>query len=205
MKKYLILVIVIVLLLSLFLAFYIFNKEENIENENNLLTEQEALVLGKDKYEKINTYIINILSIEKDNYVTESDIKFYYYENLETEFNKLFSKKINLNNLFLEYDTNNLSDSATNLTYIKKNNSYYVDNVCRSGGANNTFDNLKVVNITDNIINYTYDIKSLFDSCVEDCDKTFNKEMQLIKENDEWKINKISIPNKCGFLTDINY
>ena len=212
MKKKNLLIIVITIILILVIGFLIYNKDDKI------LTTEEALTLGKNKYNELEGYISSILSNENDDFIETTDgyVKYYYKEDFDNNFKTIFSSNLNLNHLFLKYskDTNTCTSDYINInpetchesiSYIKDDGKYYVNSECRSGGFTSSISNLKVTKITSDTINYSYEINQISGSCVDDCEIKLSKNMQLIKENNNWKINKVSIPTRCGYLIDVNY
>ena len=211
-KNWLLVIIVIILLLGF--GFVIYN---NLLNDNKVLSKEDALTLGKNKYNELENYISNILSTNNNDFITSSDgyVKYYYQEDLEKKFKNIFSSNTRLNDLFLGYlpDSNKCTSDSMNInpeschesfSYIKKNNKYYVDSECRASGFTISVSDWEVTKITGNMINYSYKVNQISGSCLENCETKLSKNMQLIKEDNIWKINKVSIATRCGYLIDVN-
>ena len=163
-------------------------------NASNGITDEEAIALGQQIYEKAANYLksfkqLTTVSTENDENIVNN---FYYYrENFVDEFYEIFSNNIVIDDVF---DAGDAVGDAIKFNYIQKDNKYYIDSGCRANGFVANFNNdIQLLNKSENIINYSYSI-NIF-SGVDS--KSETKEMQLIKENNTWKINKITLMERC--------
>lgn len=241
----LVIVIVVLSLLVVGISGYIFynkvekdaSKNENQTNNANM-TEPEALAIGKDIYNNLYKYMhgfVDPMELDKSEYNEENVYNMFYYkhDNFISEFYNIFSKNIQLNDVYNEYDsssrtykrnfmcenpeTDNMCTPYYN--YIKINNQYYVDAGCRANVERMEVAEFKVEKIENNKVIYSYklyvpqDIWIMPEEIVPNRTEKEYKEyysnlplrtLEIVKENNAWKINKASVPARCEWAINIS-
>ncbi len=196
------LVIVLTILVVGLGGFIIYDKVLKRKNDDTKIIE-----LGQEKYDDLVKYLKELTSTN-NNYIKENDefVKYYYKENFSTDFYKIFASNITYKDIFLEISngkcSSNIKDDLyeclKSYTFLLKDNKYYVDTECRATGSIVEASNFVVDSQTENkiVLNYKLVVDNL---------TAYNKVLELVKENNEWKINKVSVPVRCGWIIDVNY
>lgn len=203
MKNNLKIVVIVLIILVLGLGgFIICDKVLKSKDDDTKIIE-----IGKEKYNDLVKYL-NELSSTTNDYIMENDeyVKYYYKENFSTDFYKIFASNVTYKDIFLELNngkcSSNIKDDLyeclKSYTFLLKDNKYYVDTECRATGSIVEASNFVVDSQTDNKIILNYNL-------VVDNSTTYNKVLELVKENNEWKINKVSVPVRCSWIIDVNY
>ena len=203
MKNNLKIVVIVLTILVLGLGgFIIYDKVLKSKDDDTKIIE-----LGKEKYNDLVKYLQELSSTNND-YIKENDeyVKYYYKENFSTDFYKIFASNVTYKDIFLELNngkcSSNIKDDLyeclKSYTFLLKDNKYYIDTECRATGSTVEASNFIVDSQTDNKIILNYNL-------VVDNSTTYNKVLELAKENNEWKINKVSVPVRCGWIIDVNY
>lgn len=197
-----ILVIVLIILVLGLGSFIIYDKVLKSKDADTKIIE-----LGKEKYNDLVKFL-NELSSTTNDYIMENDeyVKYYYKENFSTDFYKIFASNVTYKDIFLELNngkcSSNIKDDLyeclKSYTFLLKDNKYYVDTECRATGSIVEASNFIIDSQTDNKIILNYNL-------VVDNSTTYNKVLELVKENNEWKINKVSVPVRCSWIIDVNY
>lgn len=197
-----ILVIVLIILVLGLGGFIICDKVLNNKDADTKIIE-----LGKEKYNDLVKFL-NELSSTTNDYIMENDeyVKYYYKENFSTDFYKIFASNVTYKDIFLELNngkcSSNIKDDLyeclKSYTFLLKDNKYYVDTECRATGSIVEASKFIIDSQTDNKIILNYNL-------VVDNSTTYNKVLELVKENNEWKINKVSVPVRCSWIIDVNY
>ena len=196
------LVIVLTILVLGLGGFIIYDKVLKSKDDDTKIIE-----LGKEKYNDLVKYLQELSSTNND-YIKENDeyVKYYYKEKFSTDFYKIFASNVTYKDIFLELNngkcSSNIKDDLyeclKSYTFLLKDNKYYIDTECRATGSTVEASNFIVDSQTDNKIILNYNL-------VVDNSTTYNKVLELAKENNEWKINKVSVPVRCGWIIDVNY
>ncbi len=203
MKNNLKIVVIVLAILVLGLGgFIIYDKVLKSKDDDTKIIE-----LGKEKYNDLVKYLQELSSTNND-YIKENDeyVKYYYKENFSTDFYKIFASNVTYKDIFLELNngkcSSNIKDDLyeclKSYTFLLKDNKYYIDTECRATGSTVETSNFIVDSQTDNKIILNYNL-------VVDNSTTYNKVLELVKENNEWKINKVSVPVRCSWIIDVNY
>ena len=197
-----VLVIVLAILVLGLGGFIIYDKLLKSKDDDTKIIE-----LGKEKYNDLVKYLQELSSTNND-YIKENDeyVKYYYKENFSTDFYKIFASNVTYKDIFLELNngkcSSNIKDDLyeclKSYTFLLKDNKYYIDTECRATGSTVEASNFIVDSQTDNKIILNYNL-------VVDNSTTYNKVLELVKENSEWKINKVSVPVRCSWIIDVNY
>lgn len=234
-KKTLIIIFIGLFLIGLLtgiLTSYLTRSKQGQE-EMEKITETEALTIGVSMYDKLSDFF-NDFPEQENSSINKDDVYetyFYKHDNFEKEFYTIFSKNIKLNDVFNEYlkDTKTYnhnfscdSDEVDNMcyknySYVKINDDFYIDSICRSEGIETTASELKLEKIEDEKITYSYKLyipKDSYSTVGEDFSlEEYNnyyenlpvRTLEIVKENDTWKINKASITARCKLPININY
>ena len=197
--------------------------DSNISNEEKEMTVEEAKALGKEMFIKyydfmknhptMNTYgsleeykqyntggdLLKKLSEDGLAYNSQDNGYFYLSDNFEDKFYSVFAKEVKINDIF--HNESDKESNGVNYRYALIDNKYYVDIECRASGLIMKLGDFTINNQTHNIINYSFIVNESGGCPSENnCDSNSTKEMQIIKEDDVWKINKISEFTTCELL-----
>ena len=163
---------------------------------------------------------------EDGNHLCNDGVIYVKHNNFLEEFKSLFTTNIQVNDVFVQYDIETkdyicnfkkCSGSSTNLGYIVKDNEYYFDSECRGSGCEaGSLTDFKLDKNEGNKLVFTYKIikkKSIGNGmCDWETEKEYNDyvkdattyQLELIKENNDWKINKAAVTGKCNNNLIIN-
>jgi hypothetical protein len=188
--------IVFLIILSV-LSFIILTKADN-----KIMTNEEALKLGEEKYLKFlwmvdgvfnsdkmnNDFIINGNSLSKEDKIFTCKYKNNNEcvgDNFETEFANIFSKYITYEDVYSDGEINSI---------ISYNNGKYLFNIIDSCSINRMDLNQKidVTEITDNRMVY----KVYYNNGEHNI--TNKRNFVLVLEDDEWKISNAFYHDICG-------
>lgn len=209
-KKNNLLVVILLILLIASCGFIVYDKflkkDSNNNSQKNILSNDVALSLIKEKLNEANTLFGSFESSKCDQNVEKVDDFACYYSTLDdfkTKFYSIYSKDLNYKDVFLDYaDYENADDMkkqsyASETAYLVKDNKVYVDNECRASGLEYKIIDYKIVNVTEDKIEAS--IKYVYDGETE-----HNESMILVREKDgqeaSWKIKKAHIFGKCEFM-----
>ena len=192
-------------------------KKEEPKQEENIMTDNEAIALGEEMYNKLYEFMESHPTIYKygqmDQYKNVDDLNkklteegllynnyFLFSESFEQNFYNVFSQNVKITDIFQEENVENTS--GPEFRYVLVDNKYYVDTECRASGLFIKSVEFNVKNKTENLIDYSFIESGIDGSCPEngDCEFENTKEMQLIKEEGTWKINKVSELSPCEVL-----
>ena len=223
-KKGLYLFIIIFLLLCLGgSGFFIYKriyqepKKEEPKQEENIMTDNEAIALGEEMYTKLYEFLNSFPSettyLKMDEYkkyetggnlikkLTENGLVYnnvyFLVENFEQKFYDIFSQNVVIDDVFKNNDTHY---EYYPYRYSLVDEKYFIDSMCRANGQSMKFGNLTINNKTSDLIDYSMSISGEKSGCSENCEYENTKEMQLIKEEGTWKINKVSELSPCEVL-----
>lgn len=208
----------------------------NKDSSNLNLTESEALAIGKEVYNNLYKYMhsfVDPMGLDKSEY-NEKDVYnlvYYKHDNFVSEFYNIFSKNVEIKDVFREYLPNEnkyssnfeLNDGydyeSAHYFYVNINNVYYVDSGCRAEGGRMDADEFKVEKIENNKITYSYKLfvpQNLWTMPEEMAPNRTEKEykeyyanlslstLEIVKEDNTWKVNKASVPARCDWSISIN-
>ena len=215
--------IIIVALLTLIIYMVFIKKDEN----SIVLTNDEALSLAKSKLNEAQDFYNSFKNDSTDKLTLNDCIlsDFYYFdteENFNKKFKKLYSNSVRIKDFMIEYvncelETYNTSGDEGLAIYLIKDNKIYVNCECRAGGIRGLYarDYRLIIN-DDNKIEVLYKIYMDYDDYSEDEDNpTQDKyqnylneqeeyKLEMIFENNEWKISHATILDACGMTLKVS-
>ena len=180
------------------ILFVVFTKASG-----NLLTTNEAIKIGEDKYLKFlwmvdgafnskrfnEDYIVNGKELSSEDKIFTCEYKKNSHnecvgKNFQTEFVNLFSNKINYNNVY--------SDGGL-YSIISNNEGEYTFNIIDNCAINRMDVNqqIRVVDIKNNEI--VFEVNSVNNTNIEN-----KKDFILVFDDNEWKISKAYYHDLCG-------
>ena len=196
-------------------------KDENDKQNDNVISEEEATIIAKQKLDEANNFL-NYDDSSRDTYSNEGkgQIFTYYntFENFKKEFYSVYSSQLSYKDVLLEYnlDSNDDPNYSTNVDvnlahdilqgYAIKDNKVYINSCMAGTGGFKRADKFTVDSITADTIKVNYvlisnSIPELSEESEEVEDG--NATMTLVKENGEWKILKATITGMCNVLYEI--
>lgn len=216
-----ILTVIITVIVTLGIVYFAFLRkpEEPTNNGGNntseTLTDDVIIALAKIYIDRANS-MIDYYSVHfgdgEDCLDSDNLVCFYKTKNkFESDVYQLFSKKLTINDIL---DTSGELNGFTH--YGIKDNKIYIQPICNMSGLSPKYNDFTVVSKTDQMINVKYKIYedydpySFYDKSDGVPEDQLKKEYQeylntiewsnieLVKENDEWKINKATLLNICG-------
>ena len=218
-----VLVFVIVLLLAA-LIYFVFIKKDNtsepVKPQDNqqvdkMLSNEEALNVAK---EKLNSALNFWGDFERDDDKDSIGDWFYYYDtldNFKNRFYSIYSKQLVSKDVFeecsatLPIDINgkcqtNLVDGLSEdvASYAIKDNKVYVQNYCTVGDGFTTLKgDYEVKSITNDKIVVKYVLtQGDEDPTVKD---NHDEEIVLVKEDNNWKIQKVTLIGVCNGFYEV--
>ena len=168
-----------------------------------ILSKEEALKIGEEKYLKFlwmvdgvfnntkddNDFTVNGKELSKEDKIFKCNYKNSREcigENFEIEFSNLFSKNINYDKVY--------SDGIMNSLYTYKNNEYIFSNSSSCNENRMSLEHqLKVVNISNNKLTYKVEFINRQSKTIE------KRDFSLIKEDNEWKISTAFYYDICEY------
>ena len=215
-KNNLLVVILLILLIAAcgFIVYDKFLKKDNNNSQKDILSNEAALSLIKEKHNEANAFFGDFKSEECGENVEKSNGVACYYSTLDafkTKFYSIYSKDLEFKDVFLDYadyETAEYKDDYAHETaYAIKDNKVYIDNACKAGGLEVKIIDYKIVNITEDKIEANINFKYI-DNFVYDDNDTEEVErsesMILVREKDgqgtNWKVKKTLIIENCDSL-----
>ncbi len=205
--------------------------QTNDNQKDTLLSNAEALTIAKKKlseaqdlYNELNDYYKKYTGNDK-----YGDL--YYYstkDDITNKFYTIFSSNLSLKDIFAErsitdnnyYSTNVKGNPEGLINYAVKDNKFYLKSSCGIGSSSTPiYGEFKVEKIENNLIKITHQEPFLAyeDYISDDEDNLENKTeyqnylsglntmtLELVKENNNWKINKAVILDVCPGSLEIN-
>lgn len=220
----------IIVLLIAALVYFLFikkddkpvdNKGENNQQVDKILSNEEALNIAKEKLNSALNFWGDFDSFDEDKCRDNIGDWFCYYdteENFKNKFDNIFSAKITFKDVFDECEniissdelnskckTNiegGLSEDHAELTI--KNNKVYVANHCTVGSGFYTLKgNYEIKNVMSDKIVMKYVMTQGSEIPEVEKDVDYDKEIVLVKEDNNWKIEKVTIIGICNGAIDV--
>ncbi len=198
-----------------------------------LMTEAEALNVGTEVYRKLEKYQSNLKSLPNaSNKENTYEGVYYKYDNFSEEFKSIFASNIKLVDVFRQdiYSEDMTEEQKQDIkadvdgkySYVNVNNTYYVDAECRASGYAAEFKNLKVEKINKDKLTFSYKFLPEYHECTDDEDSLLNDNcyenmdeynksltaqnnltLEIVNEENEWKISKVTIQGRCGYTYNV--
>lgn len=218
--------IIAMIVLIIYMVFIKKDDNEGVDNNSNnnetgvVLTNDEALTIAKSKLNDAQNFY-NSLKNTNDDKVSLNDYAygdFYYYDTEESfnrKFNDIFINDIKAETIMGKYYNGEFSKDGEGVAvYLIQNNKVYVSGVCAGGNIDGNYArDYKLSSNTNEKIEVTYkiymdytdykDSEEGFNSTPKDYQNYLNNQkehkLEIIKENEEWKISNAIILDTCGF------
>ena len=218
-----IITVIITLVITLGIVYFAFLRkpEEPANNNESLtLTDEEVISLAKNYINKANNLIdydsVNFGEGYSDNCLEGDDLLCFYKtkNNFESDVYQLFSKKLTVNDILDGKSADGPDNGFTG--YQIKDNKIYIKPVCDANGVSPGYYDFTVVSKSNQMINVKYKIYEDYDQysfydkqdgvpedqLKKEYQEYLNKipwsNIELVKENGEWKIAKSTLLNICG-------
>lgn len=210
-KNNLLVVILLILLIAAcgFIVYDKFIKKDNNNSQKDILSNEAALSLIKEKHNEANAFFGDFKSEECGENVEKSNAVACYYSTLDafkTKFYSIYSKDLEFKDVFLDYADYETADQmkkeayAAETSYLEKDGKIYIDNECRTGGPDaKEIDDYLLVDVSADKIDAKVQFKVTYGEEV----KEETHSMVLVNENGSWKISKAPIFDSCGFVNEV--
>ena len=210
-----VLVFVIILLLGLLLLYYFNHKDDNQggsetpvntatpEPVAKTLSDDEAIKIAKEKHNDALNLIVKYKDGHFDtectnkNMITINNQSYCYYgeeKTLEENFYKMFSRSIDVKDVYNFGDKDPDDISVWKFNYVVKNGKVYFDTYCRASGNYSEIKDYKILKNTSDMIEVSYTIH------LEGEPGEFEEKpskIVLVRENGEWKISYAALLDRC--------
>ena len=210
------------------LVYFLFIKkdksEEKVKPQDNqqvdkILSNEEALNIAKEKLNSALDFWGDFDSYNEGKCNDNIDKWYCYYDTLDNFKNKfytVFSKSLDLRDAFAECPATSVMESDKCITnqkeglsedmpsYALKDSKVYVANHCTAGSGFYTLKgNYEIKNVTSDKIVMKYVMTQGSEIPEVEKDVDYDKEIVLVREDNNWKIEKVTIIGICNGALDI--
>ncbi len=187
--------LLIIVLLGGIVVYLLLNKPKE-EVKTTVITNEEALTIAKEKIEAAN----NLLGDFKSSYecTAKTEDVFCYYDtvdNFKNKFYSVYSKDLAYTDVF-----NEDKEGAPGLRI--KDDKTYIFNHCTGGSGDKSLKgNYEIKSVTEDTITVKYII--LDTDSINGTTLDQEAEAKLVKEDNTWKITKVTVLSVCNGIYEV--